>query len=102
MTEVGLSDAVAPAGVPLTDRLTVSAVPETTAVEMVLVPVAFCPSVSALGLAEMEKSFVAAAPQFGNLKDPIRVFQLKVPFAGRYSVVYQKVQSSDGSTAIIE
>src|SRR5437763_274301 len=78
------------------------AVTETTAVEVVLVPVAFCPSVSALGLAEMEKSFVATAPQFGNLKDPIRVFQLKVPFAGRYSVVYQKVQSSDGSTAIIE
>ena len=40
VTEVGLSDDVAPAGVPLTERLMVSAVPETTAVEMVLVPVA--------------------------------------------------------------
>src|SRR5207237_3744436 len=102
VTEVGLSDDVAPAGVPLTERLMVSAVPETTAVEMVLVPVAFCASVSEEGLAEMEKSFATCGPQLGNLKDPIRVLQLKEPFAGRYSVVYQKVQSSDGSTAIIE
>src|SRR5438067_3269378 len=102
VTEVGFRVAVAPAGVPLTERSMVSAVPDTSAVEMVLVPVAFCPSVSAFGLAEMEKSFVTCGPQLGNLKDPIRVFQLKEPFAGRYSVVYQKVQSSEGSTAIIE
>ena len=102
VTEVGLKLAVAPAGTPLTDKLTVSAVPETTAVEMVLVPVAFWASVSEAGLAEMEKSFAATAPQLGNLNEPMRVFQLKAPFAGMYSVVYQKVQSSDGSTAIIE
>jgi hypothetical protein len=28
----------------------------------------------------------------------MRVFQLKLPLAARYSVVYQKVQSSTGST----
>ena len=32
----------------------------------------------------------------------MRVRQLKVPFAGSYSLVNQKVQSSTGSTAIIE
>jgi len=39
-------------------------------------------------------------PQVENLKFAIRVFQLKLPFAGRYSVVYHKVQSSTGSTLI--
>ena len=39
--------------------------------------------------------------QFGNLKDAMRVLQLKVPLLFRYSVVYQKVQSSTGSTAIL-
>src|SRR5258708_6406116 len=38
--------------------------------------------------------------QFGNLKFAMRVFQLKKPVAFRYSVVYQKVQSSTGSTCI--
>src|SRR5438552_5398890 len=38
--------------------------------------------------------------QFANLKVPTRVCQLKVPLAVRYSVVYQKVQSSTGSIAI--
>ena len=103
VTEVGLKLALAPAGTPLTERLIVSATPVTTAVEMVLVPVAFWASVIELGDAEIEKSFAACAgPQPGNLKDPMRVFQLKVPFAGRYSVVNQKVQSSTGSTARLE
>jgi hypothetical protein len=37
-------------------------------------------------------------PQFGNLKFAMRVFQLKLPVALMYSCVYQKVQSSTGST----
>src|SRR5438876_390190 len=37
--------------------------------------------------------------QFANLKVPTRVCQLKVPLAVRYSVVYQNVQSSVGSSA---
>ena len=38
--------------------------------------------------------------QPGNLNDAIRVLQLNVPLAFKYSVVYQKVQSSTGSTVI--
>ena len=38
--------------------------------------------------------------QVENLKLAIRVAQLKLPLAGRYSVVYQKVQSSVGSICI--
>jgi hypothetical protein len=37
-----------------------------------------------------------------NLNDAIRVLQLNVPFAFRYSDVYQNVQSSTGSTVIAE
>src|SRR5882672_8067348 len=36
-----------------------------------------------------------------NLKDPMRVFQLNEPSVVRYSFVYQKVQSSAGSTLIL-
>jgi hypothetical protein len=36
----------------------------------------------------------------GLANEAMRVLQLKDPFAVRYSVVYQKVQSSSGSTAI--
>src|SRR2546429_468214 len=39
-------------------------------------------------------------PQDVNLKDPTRVFQLNEPLVVRYSFVYQKVQSSAGSTLI--
>ena len=42
----------------------------------------------------------ATAGQFANLKVPMRVCQFHVPFAVRYSVVYQNVQSSEGSTNI--
>src|SRR5205823_13325592 len=38
--------------------------------------------------------------QFANLNVPTRVCQLNVPLAVRYSVVYQKVQSSTGSIAM--
>ena len=38
--------------------------------------------------------------QPGNLNVPMRVFQLNEPVLRRYSVVYQKVQSSTGSTVI--
>jgi hypothetical protein len=36
--------------------------------------------------------------QLGSVKELMRVLQLKLPDAFRYSVVYQKVQSSTGST----
>ena len=41
---------------------------------------------------------VGPATQFGNLKLPIWVLQLKLPVVAMYSWVYQKVQSSTGST----
>src|SRR5437660_11029045 len=99
VTDVGLSEAVAPVGAPETERLTVSALPEVTAVEIVLVPEAPCWSVKLAGLAEIEKSF--GEPQPANLNDPMRVLQLNAPSEGMYSFVYQKVQSSTGSTTIM-
>jgi len=61
VTEVGLKVAVAPAGAPVTVRLTVSAVPLVTAVEMVDVPLAPCASERLVGLALIEKSFGGGA-----------------------------------------
>jgi hypothetical protein len=96
-TEAGLKDAVAPEGSPLAEKLTVSAVPRVSVVEMVEVPDWPCWMESAFGLAEMEKSLAGVGvPQPGNLNEPMRVFQLKLPLLGMYSVVYQKVQSSTG------
>src|SRR5205807_3882663 len=62
VTEVGLSDAVAPEGCPVTDRDTVPAEPEVTAVEMVLVPEFPCTRLRLVGLAEIEKS-LAGGPE---------------------------------------
>ena len=99
VTEVGLSVAVAPAGVPLTVRLTVSAEPLVTAVEMVDVPFVPCTRERLAGLALIEKSFVTL-PQPGSLKVPIRVLQLNEPSAGMYSLAYQNVHPSVGSILI--
>ena len=41
-------------------------------------------------------------PQLGNLKQPILVLHSACPDVWMYSFVYQKVQSSTGSVAIIE
>ena len=96
VTEVGLSVAVAPAGVPVTDRVIVSAEPLVIAVEMVDEPLWPWTNERLVGLALMEKSF--GAPQLGSLNVPIRVRQLKVPVVGMYSFAYQNVQPSAGST----
>ena len=45
---------------------------------------------------------VGSGAQDGNLNDAMRVLQLKLPLAWRYSVAYQKVQSSTGSTLMLE
>ena len=39
-------------------------------------------------------------PHDSNLNLPMRVFQLLLEVEDRYSVVYQKVQSSEGSTTM--
>lgn len=59
ITEVGLNDADAPDGTPETPKFTNSALPATTAVEMVLIAVDPCSTLKAFGLAEMEKSSLA-------------------------------------------
>jgi hypothetical protein len=56
VTEAGLNDAVAPLGRPEALRFTVCALPEVTAVLMVLVPVPPCAILRLLGAALMEKS----------------------------------------------
>jgi len=55
-------------------------------------------TVCELGEAEVEKS---GPPQPGNLNEAMRVCQLNEPSDGRYSLEYQNVQSSTGSTLIL-
>ena len=43
----------------------------------------------------------AVEAQDGKLKDASRVFQLKLPEAGRYSLAYQNVQSFVGSMLML-
>ncbi len=58
VTELGLNEALAPLGRPDALRLIVCALPEVTAVLMVLVPDEPCVMLRLDGLALMEKSFV--------------------------------------------
>ena len=67
---------------------------------MVDEPLAPCASVRLAGFALIEKSSGVVPPQLGNLKEPMRVCQLKLPLLGMYSLTYQNVQSSVGSTVI--
>src|SRR5215471_9821303 len=98
--DAGVNVAVAPAGSPVSDRSTVCAAPDVTAVEIVVAADDPWPTLTLAGVAAMEKSSVAV-PQPGNLNEAIRVRHVSVPFAGRYWFVYQNVQSSLGSTAIM-
>src|SRR5258708_1016830 len=104
VAEVGLNETLTPAGSAPVEKLTVSGVPLVDAVEMVEPPDWPCWMESAPGLDEMEKSFAGGGveEQPGSLKEPMRVFQLKVPLLGMYSLVSQNVQSSLGSTASCE
>src|SRR5256885_15791489 len=61
VTEAGFSDELVPAGSPLVLRLIDSAEPLVTAVEIVDEPLAPCWTETLLGLALIEKSFVAGA-----------------------------------------
>ncbi len=101
VTLVGLNEAVAPVGTPLTLRFTVWAEPPVVAVLTVTVPLAFCARLRLVGLTDIEKSLGGGAPQFGSLNVPTRVLQLNEPFEGMYSFVYQNVQLSTGSTAML-
>ena len=61
VTDAGLSDAVAPLGAPVTARLTVPALPESIAVEIVLVPDVLGLRRKLVGTALIEKSLTTAA-----------------------------------------
>ena len=61
VTELGFNDTVGPVGLTLALRLTVPALPDTTAVEIALVPLAPCWMVRLLGAALMLKSFGGGA-----------------------------------------
>ena len=88
---------VAPDGQPVTVRATLPLNPFNAVAVMVEVPDPPWVSVSDVGLLETEKSGAGGVPQVLNLNDAKKVLQLKLPFTAKYSLVYQKVQSSDGS-----
>ena len=99
-TEAGLKLTVVPAGWPVALRLTVCEPPLVIVVPIVDVPLAPWATLTLAGLALIAKSD-GPVVQLGNLNDAIRVCQLKLPFEDRYSPVYQKVQSSLGSTLML-
>src|SRR6266536_2121291 len=101
VTEPGLNEAEAPEGRPLADRATDSAVPERTEVFTVVVVAEPAVTDPEVGLVAMEKSLPTVPEQPGSWNEARRVFQLKLPLAGMYSLVYQKVQPSAGSTAML-
>ena len=92
--------AVTPLGKPVALRVVAELKPFRLVMVMVLVPFDPCVMVSELGEAPIVKSGEAVLPQPGNLKLVMRVFQLNVPVVFMYSWVYQKVQSSTGSTCM--
>ena len=98
--EAGLKLAVVPVGRPDALKDTAELNPPETVVLMVLVPEVPCVTLTEVGDALMAKVGVLV-PHVGNLKDPMRVLQLKLPVAFKYSVVYQNVQSSAGSTVML-
>lgn len=89
--------AVTPAGRAELESVTDPVKPPEGVTVIVLLPLVPWVTANELGEAERVKSGV---PQLANLKFAMRVLQLNVPFAFRYSVVYQKVQSSTGSTVM--
>jgi hypothetical protein len=95
--EAGLNDAVAPAGTPVTESASDSATPDTTDVEIVVLPGVLAPAEKLDGFALMAKSF-AGSLHPGNANVATRVRQFNVPSAGRCSPANQNVQSSIGST----
>src|SRR5579859_3210324 len=96
----GLKLAVTPAGRPEADKLTLPVKPLVGLTVIVVAPLLPWVTERLVGDEESVKSGVAALPQFANLKLAMRVFQLNEPVVFMYSFVYQKVQSSTGSTVM--
>ena len=101
LDEVGFGEKlpVAPVGRPVTESVTGPAPPVGFTLTVYVVPdpaVTVCED----GAADIEKSGVVGPPHPGNRNEVIHVLQFQVPLPFRYSVVYQNVQSSTGSTVI--
>jgi len=96
VTDAGLRVQVVFAGQPVTVSATELLNPPTELTVIVEFPALPCVSVTDAGLADSEKSGIGA-PQPENLNDPIRVNQPYGCVVGKYSLMYQKVQSSLGS-----
>jgi len=94
--DVGFSAQVVDAGQPPTVRSTALLNPFMDVTVIVEPPELPWVIVSDEGFAESEKSG-AGPPQLLNLNDPTRVLQLNAPSDFKYWLMYQKVQSSDGS-----
>ena len=75
MTDVGLKVQAVFAGQPVTENATGLVKPLIGVTEIVVLPTSVGLSVNEVGLADIEKSAVAGAPQPLNLKDPMRVYQ---------------------------
>ena len=89
---------VTPLGWPVADNVMAELKPFKAVVVIVDMPELPCATETEDGEAPMLKSGVA--PQLGNLKLTMRVLQLNEPVVRSYSCVYQKVQSSTGSTCM--
>ena len=89
---------VTPLGWPVADNVIAELKPFKAVVVIVDMPELPCATETEDGEALMLKSGVA--PQLGNLKLTMRVLQLNAPVVCSYSCVYQKVQSSTGSTCM--
>lgn len=101
VTEGGLKLAPAPAGSPLvTFKLTVPLNPFTAPIVAVYVVLLPCVTLWEDGVAATVKLGVVE-PQEGKLNDTSWVAQLKLPVLGKYSLLYQNVQSSTGSIAML-
>ena len=90
---------VTPLGCPEADNVMALLKPFKAVVLMVDVPLWPCCTVTEDGDALIVKSGLVL-PQFENLKFAMRVLQLNEPVVLSYSCVYQKVQSSTGSTCM--
>jgi hypothetical protein len=102
VTAGGLNVALAPDGRPLADSVTVSAEPSTTEVPTVVLAEPPAAVEAEGGLTDMVKSLPPLLAQPGSWKEAMRVCQLKLPVVARYSLAYQNVQPSAGSTTIEE
>ena len=92
----GVNPAITPLGRPEALKVTLPLKPFSGTTVMALVALALWATVTAFGFAFRVKSGLPR--QTGKTNDPMRVLQLKAPLVFWYWFVYQKVQSSVGST----